>query len=262
MYQPDGIVAFKKRGVTYLATANEGDARDYDGFSEEERGSDIRGDYPGIADLTASDRARRLGRLNFTTSPPVRASSMPLPDKSRPYTFGARSISIWNAHSGELVWDSGADLEVLAAAVHPEDFNAGNVNEFDEDDPSISLNFDNRSDNKGPEPEGIDVGVINGRTYAFVALERIGGVATFDITDLEAPEIVDYFNDRDFDANPVEPDAGPEVVHFVSALASPNGKPMLVVANEITGTVALWGLEDARPWWHFLRSWQRWRPHR
>lgn len=36
---------------------------------------------------------------------------------------------------------------------------------------------------KGPEPENVTVGTVNGRTYAFAGLERIGGVMICDITD-------------------------------------------------------------------------------
>jgi hypothetical protein len=34
MYQPDSIASFDYYGETYIVTANEGDARDYDGFSK------------------------------------------------------------------------------------------------------------------------------------------------------------------------------------------------------------------------------------
>ena len=51
-------------------------------------------------------------------------------------------------------------------------FNASNDNN----------NFDDRSDNKGPEPEGLAVGTIDGRSYVFVGLERTGGIAAYDIT--------------------------------------------------------------------------------
>ena len=35
----------------------------------------------------------------------------------------------------------------------------------------------------------------------------------------------------------------------MNARESPIGIPMLVVAHEITGTVTLYGLSDAKPWW-------------
>jgi hypothetical protein len=229
MYQPDGIAAFDTRGQRYLVTANEGDARDWTGFAEEKRARDLRAVYPGFPEL-ADNLA--LGRLTVTDFPP-------LGDRSRPYVQGARSISLWSAATGRRVWDSGSDLEVLTADEDPRHFNSDNAEN----------NFDNRSDNKGPEPEGVDVGEIDGRKYAFVTLERTGGVVIYDVTDPEQPEFVEYLLDRDFDADPVGPDAGPEVVKFVPGRTSPTGRPLLVVANEISGTVSLWGLASQRPWW-------------
>jgi hypothetical protein len=237
MYQPDGIAAFTSGGQRYLLTANEGDARDWPGFGEEERARDIRTKYPNLPEVADN---LQLGRLTVTDFPP-------LGDRTRPYVLGARSISIWNAATGLQVWDSGSDLEVLTADEDPLHFNSDNT----------ANNFDNRSDNKGPEPEGVAVGRINYRTYAFATLERVGGVVVYDVTDPSEPEFVEYLVDRDFAADPVGPDSGPEVVHFVAGHENPTGKPLLVVANEISGTVSLWGLADKKPWWrhYWRRAW-------
>jgi hypothetical protein len=224
MYQPDAIASFAAPGGTYLVTANEGDARDYPGFAEEVRARSVRASYPAAIQPVLNDNLQ-LGRLTVTSAPPGG-------DYSRPYVFGARSFSIWNAASGALVWDSGADFEVRTAAALPRNFNSNNT----------ANSFDDRSDNKGPEPEGVAVGSVAGRTYAFVGLERIGGVMVYDITDPTAPRFVDYRNTRSFDGDAVGPDSGPEVLRFVDAKDSPTGAPLLVVANEVTGTVKLWSL--------------------
>ena len=102
--------------------------------------------------------------------------------------------------------------------------------------------FDTRSDDKGPEPEGVAVGRIGSRTYAFVGLERPGGFVVFDVTNPAAPSLVEYVNSRDFSADPTTSatDAGPEVLSFVPADDSPNGRPLVVVSNEISGTVSIW----------------------
>jgi hypothetical protein len=226
MYQPDAIAWFQSKGQDYLITANEGDARDYDGFEEEATGRDLRSLYPTIPQLANNNE---LGRLTLTDTPPMG-------DYTRPYAFGSRSVSIWEAATGQQVWDSGNELEVVTANALPRNFNSNNS----------ANNFDNRSDNKGPEPEGVDVGRIGSRDYAFVGLERIGGVAIYDITDPAAPNFVQYVNNRDFARSPVGPDSGPEVVHFVPPNESPNGKPMLIVANEVSGTVTLYALEQFR----------------
>ena len=82
------------------------------------------------------------------------------------------------------------------------------------------------------------LGQIDGRTYAFVGLERIGGLMMYDVTDPAAPFFVDYLNNRNFAAG--TGDLGPEGVHFIPANESPNGRPVVVVANEISGTVTLY----------------------
>lgn len=222
MYQPDAVSAFKACGETYLATANEGDARDWEGFAEEVRVRAQRAKYPNIPEATDD---LQLGRLTITNSPPDG-------DLSRPYVFGTRSFSLWNARTGALVWDSGADFETQVAAAFPANFNGTH----DAND------FDTRSDNKGPEPEGVAVGQVGGRLFAFVGLERIGGVMIYDVSNPVAPEFVRYLNTRDFSAASVGPDSGPEIVKFVPAEASPTRSPLLVISHEITGTVTMWRL--------------------
>ncbi len=223
MYQPDAIAHVRACDVSYLLTANEGDARDYDGFAEEARVRSLSANYPAIVGATDD---LQLGRLTVTIAPPNG-------DLSRPYVFGARSFSLWNASTGVQVWDSGAELERRTAMAFPHNFNANN----DAND------FDTRSDNKGPEPEGIAVGTIRGRTYAFVGLERIGGVAIYDVSIPNQPTFVDYVNPRDFFDQVIGPDSGPETLRFVSRTDSPIDAPLLVVSNEISGTVSLWRLD-------------------
>ncbi len=222
MYQPDAIAFLKVDGQSYLITANEGDSRDYAGFSEEARAKDLKSLYP--TNPAVADNLQ-LGRLTVTSAPPNG-------DLTQPYVFGTRSFSIWNAVTGEQVYDSGSELEVRTAAALPEYFNSTN----DEN------NFDNRSDNKGPEPEGVTTGVIGRRTYAFVGLERIGGVMVYDVTTPSEPSFVQYLTNRDFSADAVGPDSGPEIVRFLSKEESPTGRPLLLVANEISGTVSLWSV--------------------
>jgi hypothetical protein len=149
------------------------------------------------------------------------------------YVPGGRSFAIWNAATGALVWDSGDAFERITAEAYPEDFNATN---------SENGSFDNRSDNKGPEPEGVAIGVIEGHMLAFIGLERISGVMVYDITDPTAPEFVTYVNTRDFSGDAeagTAGDLGPEGVYFIAAEGSPTGEPMLAVANEISGSTTL-----------------------
>ena len=225
MYQPDAVAAYQAGGATYLVTANEGDARDYPGFSEEARAGSLELDpaaFPNAAELRQS---RNPGRLNVTRTLGQGPSGY-----TGLYAFGARSLSIWRAETGARVWDSGDQLERITAQTFPGAFNASSSNNT----------FDNRSDDKGPEPEAVAVGDVGGRAYAFIGLERIGGVATFDVTDPREPALVHYVNNRDFTRTPPGPDSGAEIVRFVPAAASTTGRPLVLVSNEISGTVSVY----------------------
>ena len=228
MYQPDAIASYTVGGQTYLVTANEGDAREYTGFVEAARMRTLDLDDTAFPNETTLKANARLGRLNVTTK---LGDTDGDGDFDQLYSFGARSFSVWTA-GGTLVSDSGDDLEQITAAAYPANFNASNT----------SNAFDNRSDDKGPEPEGVALGTIDGRTYAFVTLERIGGVVVYDVSDPAAPTFVQYLNNRDFTgANPAG-DLGPEGITFIKAADSPTGQPLLAVANEISGTVTLYAI--------------------
>jgi hypothetical protein len=151
-------------------------------------------------------------------------------------TFGARSFSIWSAQ-GERVFDSGDELERLVAAVAPDHFNASH------DDNGL----DARSDDKGPEPEAVVVAKLFGRQLAFVALERFSAIVVYDVSQPTAPELLALVQTRDFEVEPGEGDAGdlgPEGLTVVSKQDSPTGKPLLIVAFEVSGTTRIYELDD------------------
>jgi hypothetical protein len=95
---------------------------------------------------------------------------------------------------------------------------------------------DDRSDNKGPEPEGVIVAQFGQKHYAFIGLERVGGVMVYDVSNPTRPVYETYINTR----SGATGDLGPEGMHFVPADKSPNGKPLLVIGNEISGTTAIY----------------------
>ncbi|MBK6308195.1 MAG: hypothetical protein IPF47_21700 [Gemmatimonadetes bacterium] len=140
------------------------------------------------------------------------------------YAFGTRSFSIWSA-DGRQLWDSGEELERRTSALPMVQFNAG----------STGNSFDDRSDNKGPEPEGVVIGRLGSKTFAFIGLERVGGIMVYDVTRPTAPQFVTYANTRDGAAG----DLGPEGITFVPAARSPNGAPLLIVGNEVSGTTVI-----------------------
>lgn len=189
--QPDGIKAFEVNGKTYVATANEGE----DGVKEN----------PQFAETVCGK------------------------DPDCKLMYGTRSISIFDGTTGELVWDSGEQLEKAFAEVAPEYFNWNSK--------KGKKKVDARSDDKGCEPENVTVGKVGNRLLGFVGLERMSGIATFDFTDVGAngkmPTLVGYYMDPK--------DRGPEGVLFISAEESPvAGTALLVVGYEYSKTLVIY----------------------
>ena len=218
MYQPDAIASYEVDGQTYYITANEGDARDYDNFSEEVRVDDLELDPTAFPNAEELEQDEVLGRLRVTNT---LGDTDGDGDLDELYSFGARSFSIWDSN-GELVFDSGNELATITAELVPELFNS----QGDEE------SFDSRSDDKGSEPEGVVTGVVDGKTYAFIGLERIGGIMVYDVSNPTDPEFVRYVRS--------EGDIAPEGLDFVAAEESPNGNPLLVVAYEISGSTTIY----------------------
>lgn len=235
-YMPDGIAVYETEGVTYLLTANEGDAREW--------GSDAA-EY-------CNESKETLISTDGTEAAKVRILDAEVTDgmpEGKNVMYGGRSFSVYRVEEDGLtqVFDSGNDFERLTAAYVPEYFNCSN------DDNE----YDSRSQKKGPEPESVLVGEVGERTYAFVALERIGGIMVYDITNPEDITYSNYINTRDFSEDPsaidmenapesyLTGDVAPEGMYFVNEKDSPSGKAMLLTAFEVSGTVAAYTVEAA-----------------
>jgi DNA-binding beta-propeller fold protein YncE len=203
-FLPDAISYFSANGNGYLITANEGDAREYAAFDEQARVSSLKLDaaiFPNAAMLKLPEN---LGRLRVT-------NTLGDTDKDGDYDvlygFGGRGFSIYNAATGQLTYESGKSLEqeVMKANIYDDD----------------------RSDDKGVEPEGVTVGMMNGKPVAFLALERVDAIAVYDVSNPASPVFLQMIKTGD----------APEGILFVPADKSPNGKVMLVSSNEGDGTV-------------------------
>ena len=251
---PDGIAAFTVEGTTYLVTANEGDAREWGDedqgtfyLSEDERDFGEEGVTSPTGAITAENSGLE-GKVVF-----FKTEDFDGLDPEKDYVFGGRSFTVFQVTENGLeeVFTSGDDFEALTAQYVPEYFNASNDNAV----------LDDRSGKKGPEAESVTVGTVDGKTYAFVALERTGGVMVYDVTDPEAITFVNYVNTRDFgttvegseeyedgelDKWVTGGDVAPEGLLFLDAASSPNGEPLLLAACEVSGTVAVYqlGSED------------------
>ena len=209
IYCPDGIAVHPNNGIPYVYSANEGDAREWAGFVENVRLGNAA--YP--LDPTVFPNAAvnwkpnaKLGRLNVTkTLGDIDGDG----DYDEIYAQGARSFSIWNGNTGELIFDSKNDLDKKALA----------NNKYP----------DSRSDDKSIEPEGITIGRVGNKTLLFVGMERADAVAVYDITDPDSPVYLQWLNCG----------VGPEGVAFVSSSDSPNGKSLLIVSSEVDGIVKI-----------------------
>ena len=282
LYQPDSIATYEAGdGETYLVIANEGDVRDTANSgrpsTDAVRVASLTLDptaFPAVPASVSPDpnpaSSKNLGRLNVIRSlgceVPLDANGFCPGEYDRLYAYGGRSFSILT-NDGTLVYDSANDFESIIASkvgsgeLAKQAFNATNSNNAAGAVPGESNNtFDSRSDDKGPEPEGVVVGRVGDRIYAFVGLERAGGVMVYDVTDPRDAFYVTYVNGSDIRnfAQPVctavssfgvctsgipntsAGDLGPEGLAFVSAKDSPNGKPLVIVGNEISGSTRVY----------------------
>lgn len=218
-YMPDAITYTEIDGTGYIVSANEGDSRDYDGYSEEERVEDLILDasvFPNAAELQQEEN---LGRLKTTSA---NGDTDGDGDFDRIYAYGARSFTIWSTQ-GQVMYDSGDDIGRRTFEIAPSLFN-NDEGEADE-----------RSDDKGAEPEAVITLKIDDATLLFVGLERTGGALVYDITNPLAPEFLDWIFRTE--------DVGPEGLLTISANESPTGEDLLVITNEVSNTVSIYEIK-------------------
>ncbi|EQB4360536.1 choice-of-anchor I family protein [Vibrio parahaemolyticus] len=272
LYMPDTLDSYSVNGQTYIVSANEGDGREY-GFKTTQAECDQAGfkwdedDYQGTPDytnvkgscLSHIDEVRGK-KLKVTTDHPLAGAlkdnkqlarlkvikpNHTLNAEENVQAFGARSFSIWN-ENGELVFDSGDDFATVALLNEGKYFNSTNDSNSSGDD---------RSDDKGIEPEAIEVAKINGRYYAFIGLERQGGIMVYDITEPKQAQFLHYVNHRDYTQpvctlvedgecandtyNPKAGDLAPESINYFTR----NRQHFIAVGNEVSGTTSVFRIE-------------------
>ena len=224
---PDGVALYSVDGVDYIVTANEGDSREWGDYLNEDERDFGDGQTSPSGKITA-ENSGLTGKVVFFDS-----SDYDGLDSGLDYVFGGRSFTVFRADESGLteIYDSGSDFEAKTAEYIPENFNCSN------DDKSL----DDRSGKKGPESESITVGTVGERTYAFIGLERVGGVMVYDITDPAETVYVNYINSRDFSED-IAGDDSPEGLCFIPAADSADGNAYLLAACEVSGTVAAYEL--------------------
>ena len=240
---PDGIAAFTVDGKTYLVTANEGDAREWGDYLNEDERDFGDGDTSPTGRITAENSSLE-GKVVFLASDDYNGLN-----EDTDYLYGGRSLTIYEVTETGLseVFTSADDAERITFSYLPDYYNSSNDNAV----------LDDRSGKKGPEAEAVTTGVVDGRTYAFLALERTGGIMVYDVTEPSDSRYINYINTRDFET--IIPgtevyedgeldkwvtggDVAPEGLEFVPASDSPTGNALLIVAFEVSGTVAVYEL--------------------
>ncbi|MDK9738889.1 choice-of-anchor I family protein [Vibrio sp. D404a] len=273
LYMPDSIASYSVNGATYIVTANEGDGREY-GIDTTQKACDELGykwdgdDFQGTAQYSTVEDfciayvdEVRGKKLDVADDHPLAEAlkdnkqlarlkvikpQQTLQADQKVQAFGSRSFSIWD-ESGELVFDSGDDFAKIVYQQQPEHFNSTNDN---------NMSGDDRSDDKGVEPEAIEVAMINGKHYAFIGLERHGGIMVYDVTDPKESRFISYLNNRDFSQpvctkvdedgdcdndtyNPKAGDLGPESIKYFSR----SGEHFIAVGSEVSGTTSVFRIE-------------------
>jgi len=236
-YMPDAIAFQQINNQGYLFTANEGDSREFGIVIDANRISSSTFnslDATAFADQAILRNNKFLGRLSALK---YSGDTDGDGDYDELHVMSGRSFSIWNASTGALVFDSKDLIEQITAnhPVYGAMFNASNT--------SGAPSLKNRSDDKGPEVEGIAVRQWNGHQYVFASLERIGGVMVFNIDNPAQPVFVGYANNRSV-SNPNGPDLGAEGIIVIEAQDSPNGKALLLLANEVSSTLSIYQLNN------------------
>lgn len=228
-YMPDAIAYSTINGQGFVFSANEGDSREFGTVVDAARISSLTLDETAFPDQHILKNNKLFGRLNGLK---YSGDTDNDGDLDEIHTMGGRSFSIWNASTGQLVFDS-KDLIEQITSNHPTFgafFNASNT--------TGTAASKNRSDDKGPEPEGVSTAFINGSHYLFVSLERIGGVMAFNVNTPTNPVFVGYYNNRTLTGS--GPDLGAEGIIYIPANESPNGNSIVILANEVSSTLSIY----------------------
>lgn len=207
LYMPDAISHFSANNVPYFVTANEGDAREYDAYTDIKRMKSMKLDATVFPDATTLKLDANLGRLNLITD---MGDTDGDGDLDEMVSFGARSFSIWNGNTGKIVYDS--------------------KNDVDKKTNELGTYDDKRSDDKGSEPEAVFVTKMGNQNILFVGLERSDAFMTYDVTNPASPQYLQTVKTGD----------APEGLLYIPASKSPTKRSLVVVSSEGDGTIKIY----------------------
>lgn len=237
--QPDAIAAFKSGAGQYYVTANEGDAREYTCLNDDLRASALKVDPRRFPDWKAWSANAALGRAKVN---PTNGDIDGDGDIDNIHLRGTNSMTIYR--SGSVVWDSGELLDQIQTQA----FGVANINgshSLSSDKSTMNYVGQDRSDDKGAEPEGVAVGMVGDRRIAVLGLERMTALAIFDITDPKKPIFQEWLQMLPTKATPAKDVKhwSPEGIVFVPADKSPSGKALIITSYELSGSLSIHQIE-------------------
>jgi hypothetical protein len=238
--QPDAITGFKIGGGDYLLTANEGDAREYSCLNDDLRGSSLKVDSRRFADWKTLSGNAELGRSKVNPNIGDRDGDG---DIDTIHLRGSRSMTIYR--SGIPIWDSGELLEQLQINA----LGVANINgshSLSADKTTVNYVGQDRSDDKGSEPEGVAVGKVGNSRIAILGLERMSALVVFDVSTPRSPLVVKWIQMMPITPMPVAQATAwsPEGVIFIPAENSPNGKALFITSYELSGSLSVHQIES------------------
>ena len=233
--QPDAIAGFKIGSGHYFVTANEGDAREYPCLNDDLRASSLKVDARRFADWKNLSNNAALGRAKVNPNNGDRDGDG---DIDTIHLRGSNSMTMYR--NGVPIWDSGELLDQIQTKA----FGVANINgshSLSSDKSTVNFTGQDRSDDKGSEPEGVAIGTVGDRRIAILGLERMSALVIFDITTPRSPIFQEWIQMLPTKATPVK-DAkhwSPEGIVFVPADKSPSGKALIITSYELTGSLSI-----------------------
>jgi len=237
--QPDAIAGFKVGSGQYFVTANEGDAREYTCLNDDLRASALKVDTRRFPDWKTLSGSAALGRAKVN---PTIGDKDGDGDIDTIHLRGSNSMTMYR--NGIVIWDSATLLDQIQTVA----FGVANINgshSLSSDKSTMNYVGQDRSDDKGAEPEGVAVGMVGDRRIAILGLERMSALAIFDITVPANPVFQEWLQMLPTKATPAKDVKyfSPEGIVFVPANKSPSGKALIITSYELSGSLSIHQIE-------------------
>ena len=240
--QPDAIAGFKVGLGNYFLTANEGDAREYTCLNDDLRSAALKVDTRRFRDWTTLSGLAALGRAKVNPNIGDKDGDG---DIDTIHLRGSNSMTMYR--DGVAIWDSGELLD----QVQTQAFGVANINgshSYSSDKSTMNYVGQDRSDDKGAEPEGVALGMVGDRRIAILGLERMTALAIFDITRPLFPVFQEWIQMLPTKATPAKDVKhwSPEGIVFVPADKSPSGKALIITSYELSGSLSIHQIEPRK----------------